>query len=136
MPLGRRHLRGNKPLREKKESEGKKRPGAERIKLMKKNSLKGIEREMYLYFVNYDDMGAPSFAKFARLKGLTVYKLLSLRTRKKFNEAYTECMEIRRDYLIDKALTKKFDGSFVKYLLDSESTTEVEEEINVKVEVV
>jgi hypothetical protein len=42
---------------------------------MKKANLKGIEREMYCYFSSYSDVGAPSFAKFARKKGLTTAEL-------------------------------------------------------------
>ena len=103
---------------------------------MKKADLKGIEREMYLYFSGYSEAGAPSFVKFARKKGLTTEELLSLRTKKKFDRAYAECMQIRRDYLIDKALTKSFDGSLVKFLLDLESKSTEADELHIRLEVI
>ena len=103
---------------------------------MKRSYIKGIEREMYLYFSGYSEAGAPSFAKFARKKGLTTEELLSFKTKKKFNSAYAECVQIRRDYLIDKALTKSFDGSFVKFLLDREDEISEPEELSVRIEVV
>ena len=103
---------------------------------MKKANLKGIEREMYCYFSSYSDVGAPSFAKFARKKGLTTAELLSLRSKKKFNLAYVECVQIRRDYLIDKALTKGFDGSFVKFLLDVEFDEDDSNELCIRLEVI
>ena len=86
----------------------------------KKGYFSGIEKEMYLYFSSFDEQSAPSFSKFARQKGLTLEELLSFRKRKLFEKAYRECVEIRRDYLKDRALTKRFDPSFVKYLLDTE----------------
>ena len=76
---------------------------------------------MYSFFISYDGVGAPpSFEKFARSIGTTLSVLLSFRKRAKFDAAYRECCEIRRDYLIDGALAKRFDSSFTKYLLDSE----------------
>ncbi len=75
---------------------------------------------MYTYFHSYCDTGAPSFSKFARSIGITLDELEGLRRHKKFDEAYRECGEIRRDYLIDNALTKRHDPSFVKFLLISE----------------
>ncbi len=76
---------------------------------------------MYSYFAGYcEPHGAPSFSKFARSVGLTLDILRSFRKHRAFDEAYLECNEIRRDYLIDQALTKRFDSSLVKYLLDSE----------------
>ena len=72
---------------------------------------------MYIYFLSYEDSGAPSFAKFARSIGVTVEDLEGFRKHKRFDRAYRECSEIRRDYLIDRALTKRFDPTFVKYLL-------------------
>ena len=80
-----------------------------------------IPRKMYAFFSSYDGCGAPpSFEKFAHSIGTTLAVLLGFRRRKKFDEAYIECSEIRRDYLIDGALAKRFDSSFTKYLLDSE----------------
>ncbi len=108
---------------------------AERKKMKrKKGYYKGLEREMYLYFTGYSEGGAPSFSKFARQKGLTLAELCSFRKKGIFNEAFEECSEIRRDYLIDSALAKKFDSSFVKYLLDSEDVS-APTEITFKLEV-
>jgi hypothetical protein len=53
---------------------------------------KELADEMTAYFENYSDsLGAPSFEKFARLKGLTVSYLISLRRQKRFDLAYREC---------------------------------------------
>ena len=106
---------------------------------MKKSSkyYRGIEKDMYLFFVGYDDMGAPSFSKFARRLGITLAELEGYRSRGKFDRAYIECSEIRRDYLIDSALTKRYDPSFVKFLLDNEESPAADmSELTVKVEVV
>lgn len=76
---------------------------------------------MYLYFTGYSDaVGAPSFQKFARSIGATLAELESFRKRPSFERAYRECAEIRRDYLIDSALSKRFDSSFTRFLLSSE----------------
>lgn len=94
---------------------------------------------MYLYFANYaEGVGAPSFDKFARSIGVTCSELNSFRTHKKFDEAYLECSEIRRDYLIDNALIKRFDSSLVKYLIEMENGTEGSKdgELELKLEVV
>ena len=72
---------------------------------------------MYTFFICYDDRGAPSIAKFARSVGSTVADLEKLRRHKRFDQAFRECEEIRKDYLIDRALDKRFDPSFVKFLL-------------------
>ena len=76
---------------------------------------------IYTYFVTYQDTSsAPSFAKFARSIGVTVEDLEGFRRHKRFDMAYRECCEIRRDYLIDNALTRRFDASFVKFILNEE----------------
>ncbi|MBQ8720379.1 MAG: hypothetical protein IJY65_05040 [Clostridia bacterium] len=81
----------------------------------------GMPHIIYTYFVTYKDTaGAPSFAKFAKSIGATVADIESFRKHKRFEEAYRECCEIRRDYLIDSALTRRFDPSFVKFLLNEE----------------
>ena len=81
----------------------------------------GLPHIIYTYFVTYQDTsGAPSFAKFAKSKGLTVADIEKFRKHKRFEAAYRECCEIRRDYLIDNALTRRFDPSFVKFLLNGE----------------
>ena len=80
---------------------------------------------MYKFFIEFSDTaGVPSFEKFAILKGITLEELSSYRRNKCFDRAYRECCEIRRDYLIDRALNKRFDPSFVKFLLSEDCTEE------------
>ncbi len=79
-----------------------------------------LPRRMYSYFIGYCDIGAPSFPKFAASIGATLEELLGFRKKKEFERAYNECNEIRRDYLIDNALAKKFDSSFTKFILTLE----------------
>lgn len=82
---------------------------------------KDLAKRMYLYFAGYSDpAGVPSFGKFARSIGVTLDELSSYRKHGKFDRAWRECSEIRRDYLIDMALTKRFDSSFSKFLLSLE----------------
>ena len=80
--------------------------------------------EMTAFFDSYEDRGAPSFEKFARLKGIPLDTLVGFRTHHKFDRAYRECSEIRRDYLIDRALDKRFDPTFVRHLLTEEAEEE------------
>ena len=83
--------------------------------------------KMYLFFLSYEDRGAPSFQKFAKSIGATTQDVEKFREHKNFDRAYRECSEIRRDYLIDRALDRRFDPSFVKFLLSSdESDAEAE----------
>lgn len=93
--------------------------------------------KMYRYFISYEDRGAPSFAKFARSVGVTVADLQSFRRRKRFEKAYRECQEIRRDYLIDRALDKRFDPSFVKFLISTSDEKDDDQvgEVNFHLEV-
>ena len=80
-----------------------------------------MARKMYSYFLSCEAGGTiPSFSKFARSIGTTKATIEKFRRYKKFNEAYLECNEIRRDYLIDGALAKRLDSSFTKYLIDIE----------------
>lgn len=97
-----------------------------------------LPRRMYSFFAGYSEPhGAPSFSKFARSTGLTLKILHSFRKHRAFDEAYLECNEIRRDYLIDQALTKRFDSSLVKFLLDSERECEEKDEgLDLRLEVV
>lgn len=81
---------------------------------------KDLPRRMYTYFVSYDGAGVPSFSKFARSIGVTLHDLTLMRAHPKFDEAYLECNEIRRDYLIDQALAKRYDSSFTRFLLSAE----------------
>ena len=85
---------------------------------------KDMPKRMYTFFASYSDAtGAPSFGKFARTCGICVEDIESFRANKRFDRAYRECLEIRRDYLIDRALTKRFDPTFVKFLIGEESST-------------
>lgn len=79
-----------------------------------------LPKKMYTYFSSYGDAGAPSFGKFARSIGVTLSQLEVFRKHKNFDLAWRECNEIRRDYLIDCALTKRHDSSFSKFLLQTE----------------
>ena len=80
-----------------------------------------LPRLLYSFFISYgDSAGAPSSSKFARRIGETLEELESFRKHPKFDAAYRECNEIRRDYLIDSALSKRHDPSFVKFLLNAE----------------
>ena len=81
-----------------------------------------LPRRMYTYFTAYSEgNGAPSFSKFARAIGITLEELCSFRKIRKFDRAYRECCEIRRDYLIDMALNRRFDPSFTKFLLSEQN---------------
>jgi hypothetical protein len=93
---------------------------------------------LYTYFVTYEDtFGAPSFSKFARSIGATLEDVERFRKHKRFDVAYRECKEIRRDYLIDHALVKRFDSSFTKFLLALEYPEDAGEdkELAVRLEV-
>lgn len=92
---------------------------------------------MYSYFISYNEpVGAPSFSKFARLSSLTLEDLTSFRKHKRFDAAWRECSEIRRDYLIDSALSKRMDASFTKFVLsDMESEKSDEQAIHFTLEV-
>jgi hypothetical protein len=112
--------------------------GKEGVEGMKKAGYKrDYPRIMYLYFSGYDEAhGAPSFSKFARRIGVTVAELEGFRKRKEFDAAWRECSEIRRDYLIDSALSKRHDASFTKFLLGEELTTDTQPEFKLTLEVV
>ena len=84
----------------------------------------GLCGKMYHFFLRYDERGLPSFTKFAISVGLSTKDIERFRKLKRFEAAYRECQEIRRDYLIDRALDRRFDPSFVKFLLSSESEAE------------
>lgn len=79
-----------------------------------------LPSEIYRFFRDYDGVGAPSLVKFAALVGATTEQLEKFRSHKEFDRAYRECCEIKRDYLIDHALSKRFDPTFVKFLLSSD----------------
>ena len=79
-----------------------------------------LPRRMYGFFLSFCDQGAPSFSKFARSIGATLADIERFREKREFDRAWRECSEIRRDYLIDAALTRRFDPSLVKFLLSTE----------------
>lgn len=80
-----------------------------------------MPRLLYTYFISHNDTAsAPSFSKFARSIGATLSDIERFRAKEKFERAYRECSEIRKDYLIDSALTRRYDPSFVKFLLAAE----------------
>ena len=82
---------------------------------------KDMPRLLYTSFISHTDKKcAPSFSKFARSIGATLDDIENFRRHGEFERAYKECNEIRRDYLIDQALTRQFDPSLVKFLLSSE----------------
>ena len=112
---------------------------------MKKNHskyTKDLPRRLYTFFLNFEDIGAPSFSKFARSIGVTLNELERYRRNSEFDRAYRECSEIRRDYLIDNGLTKRFDSSLVKFVLSSEfsmgerGVSDDDREIKVTLEVI
>ena len=82
---------------------------------------KDMPRLLYTSFISHcDKRSAPSFSKFARSIGATLADVEEFRRHEEFERAYEECNEIRRDYLIDQALTRQFDPSLVKFLLAAE----------------
>ena len=101
-----------------------------------------LPHRMYGFFIGYDGVGVPSFDKFARTERLTLEDLREFRRHKEFDRAYRECSEIRRDYLIDNALSKKQDASITKFILSAEfgmgddRDTGVTEPLTVTVEVI
>ncbi len=98
---------------------------------------KDYPRMMYLYFAGYGEAtGAPSFSKFARRIGVTVSELESFRKKKEFDAAWRECSEIRRDYLIDSALCKRYDASFTKFLLAEETASDSSTDFKLTIQVV
>jgi hypothetical protein len=93
-----------------------------RWEVMKKREKYSTDmpRLLYTFFISYSDNGAPSFEKFARSIGMTLSDVEEFRGHTEFDRAYRECNEIRRDYLIDAALTRRHDPSFSKFILSAE----------------
>ena len=89
---------------------------------MKKRKYdKDLPTKMYQYFLSEVETGElPSFAKFARKVDIPLARLEQFKKNEDFDEAWRGCIEIRRDYLTDCALTRRYDSSFVKFLLSSE----------------
>lgn len=107
------------------------------MKVKKMKYTPELAAKMYLFFSSYDDAkSAPSFSKFARKIGTTLSILEGFRSNKRFDDAWNECNEIRRDYLTDRALTKVFDPTFTRHLLaDDESSSETDEGISISITV-
>jgi hypothetical protein len=105
---------------------------------LKKKSIykKDLPHKLYVFFASFSEAGAPSFLKFARSIGVTTEDVEAFREHKEFDRAYRECERIRRDYLIDNALTKRFDSSFTKFLLGEENTDTGEEKIDFTLKVI
>lgn len=100
---------------------------------LKKKSIyrKDFPHRLYLFFTSFNETAAaPSFLKFARSIGVTTEDLEAFRGHKEFDRAWRECERIRRDYLIDSALSKRFDSSFTKFLLSEENEGERDEKID------
>ena len=94
-------------------------------RMKRKQREEEIRRSMLEYFATYDgNDGAPSFSKFRRKGALSLVEFNRMKNKRSFREAMDECSEFRRDYLIDCGLTKRFDASFVKFLLQSEDECE------------
>ena len=105
--------------------------------MKKRKYTDDLPKAMYKFFLEYSDaQSAPSFGKFAQSIGRTAEDIESYRSRKKFDRAYRECSEIRRDYLIDRALTRRFDPSFVKFLLTEEGGEQTADDVEVSITVV
>ena len=89
---------------------------------------------MYEYFKGYSEsVGAPSFSKFAVSCGRSLAELAAYRENAEFDAAWRDCNEIRRDYLIDNALSRRLDASFAKFLLSLEFPDECAEGSELKV---
>ena len=118
-------------------SAGRSKKGKERTVKKKAKYNEAIAGAMYSYFISYSEpVGAPSFSKFARQMSLTLEDLASFRKHKRFDAAWRECSEIRRDYLIDSALSKRMDASFTKFILsDMEVDRKGEDTVHFTLEV-
>lgn len=80
-----------------------------------------LPKRLYTFFISQADTNqAPSFQKFARSIGATASDIEEFRKHSEFDRSYKECSEIRRDYLIDSALSRRYDPSFTKFLLACE----------------
>ena len=87
----------------------------------KRNYRKDLPKKLYLFFLRTAEAGElPSLDKFAVANGMTLDEVRSFFSHGEFERAARECNEIRRDYLIDQAMCKRADASFVKFLLSSE----------------
>ena len=86
-----------------------------------KISPRELKATLIDYFKNYNGTdGAPSIAKFCKEHGISYADFERLKKKRGFSDTLKECSEFRRDYLIDCGLTKRFDASFVKFVLQLE----------------
>ena len=77
-------------------------------------------KKMLDFFTYGDGKALPSFPKFAFSIGAHTADLESWRQENaEFAAAYNECVARLCDMLTDGALVKRFDSSFVKFLLSS-----------------
>ena len=104
-----------------RERESLAKKGCQRMKKRGIKYSKDLPRFLYGFFNSWQDTGLPSFDKFARSIGTTAEALREMRKHSEFDRAWRECIEIRRDYLIDAALTRRFDPSFAKFLITEEA---------------
>ena len=96
-----------------------------------------MPRRLYRFFASYSDAAsAPSIEKFATSIGATAEDVLKFRAHSEFERALRESERIRRDYLTDRALTRKFDPSFVKFLIEREAASAEAAGVEVRIEVV
>lgn len=103
-----------------------------------------LPEKMLLYFSYTDERVLPSFAKFAAYTGYTLSDFEQFREEHKdFASAYDECRARLYDMIAEGALTKKYDGSFAKFLLSggldfrfSCDGNEESDEFNVKITVI
>ena len=103
-----------------------------------------LPEKMLSYFSYTGEKGLPSFAKFAACTGYTLSALESFRgEHEDFASAYDECRARLFDMIAEGALTKKYDGSFAKFLLSggldfraSCEDNEESEEFKVKITVI
>ena len=108
----------------------------EETNVTKKKCTKELCQKMYSFFNNYTGDGAPSFSKFARESGLTMERLESFRKNAEFDRIWRECKEIRKDIIIDRALCKRADASFAKFLLSEEGGGGGEDAIDLTITVI
>lgn len=87
---------------------------------MEEKNYKELTHRMYCFFKDFTGDGLPSFSKFARSEKMTLERLKSYRENPEFDRIFRECKEIRRDMMIDKAFTRRGDGSFAKFLIGAE----------------
>lgn len=94
---------------------------------MTNESIEELGVKLRSYFLaSAEDPSPPSFSKFARSREMTLSELKRYRENENFDRIWLDCIEIRRDYLIDKALTRSCDPSFVKFILSTEDGCEAD----------